>query len=153
MPPSASQGPGARHRRTLRYTEVRAHLHARHARSFRDYGRGSGYRIDGMNHRIDEFTAAMGVVQTRRLKDIVSWKRAYARDTLDPAYPNRLRLPDGMESGFYKYIVFDPIEGGAGKVYELPCHRIMKHPVDLPNTDWVAANHWCVPIHYPRASS
>jgi hypothetical protein len=26
----------------------------------------------------------------------------------------------------------------------------MKHAVDLPNSDWVAENHWCVPIHYPR---
>jgi len=26
----------------------------------------------------------------------------------------------------------------------------MKHNVDLPNTDWVAKNHWCVPIYYNR---
>jgi hypothetical protein len=24
----------------------------------------------------------------------------------------------------------------------------MRHAVDLPNTDWVAENHWCVPLYY-----
>jgi len=29
----------------------------------------------------------------------------------------------------------------------------MGHQVDLPNTDWVAGNHWCVPLYYgPRSS-
>ena len=62
-----------------------------------------------------------------------------------------MQLPDGMVSGFYKYIVFDPIERSTGKVYDQPCHRIMGHQDDLPNTDWVAENHWCVPLYYrPR---
>jgi hypothetical protein len=57
-------------------------------------------------------------------------------------------LPDGMVSGLYKYIVFDPIERSTGKVYDTPCHRITGSSVDLPNTDWVAQNHWCVPLYY-----
>ncbi|WP_342363819.1 DegT/DnrJ/EryC1/StrS family aminotransferase [Terrarubrum flagellatum] len=122
----------------------------KHLRSFRNYGRGSNYTIQGMNHRMHEMTAALAVVQTRRMEEIVAWKRDYAREVLDRAHPNRVRFPDGMESGFYKYIVFDPIEKSTGRVYELPCHRIMRHEVDLPNTDWVAANHWCAPIYYPR---
>ncbi|KAA2244265.1 DegT/DnrJ/EryC1/StrS family aminotransferase [Salinarimonas soli] len=122
----------------------------RHLRSYRDYGRGSGYRIQGLNHRLDEFRAAFGVVQTRRLPEIVAWKQAYAREVLDPAYPNRVRFPEGMTSGYYKYVVFDPIPKSTGRVYELPCHKIAGDPVDLPNTDWVAANHWCVPIYYSR---
>jgi hypothetical protein len=48
----------------------------------------------------------------------------------------------------YKYIVFDPIERSTGKVYDQPCHRIMKTNESLPNTDWVADNHWCVPLYY-----
>jgi len=24
----------------------------------------------------------------------------------------------------------------------------MNHGASLPNTDWVAKNHWCVPIYY-----
>ena len=35
----------------------------------------------------------------------------------------------------------------AGSTTE-PCHRIMGHSVDLPNTDWVAEHHWCVPLYY-----
>ncbi len=124
-----------------------------HVRSYRDYGRGSRYRIQGMNHRIHEFTAALGVVQTHRLGEIVAWKNEYARRELDPVFDNRVKLPEGMVSGYYKYIVFDPIERSTGKVYEEPCHRIMKADQSLPNTEWVAANHWCVPIYYPRGDS
>ena len=53
-----------------------------------------------------------------------------------------------MTSGLYKYVVFDEIPRSTGKVYDLPCHRIMGHPVELPDTDWVASNHWCVPLYY-----
>jgi hypothetical protein len=44
--------------------------------------------------------------------------------------------------------VFDPVERSTGRVYDQPCHRILGRPVDLPNSDWVAANHWCVPLYY-----
>ena len=64
----------------------------------------------------------------------------------------RLQLPDGMVSGLYKYIVFEPIERSTGKVYEMPCHRITGSAVELPNTDWVAQNHWCVPLYYRPAA-
>ena len=30
-----------------------------------------------------------------------------------------------MMSGFYKYIVFEPIERSTGKVYDEPCHRVL----------------------------
>ena len=53
-----------------------------------------------------------------------------------------------MTSGFYKYIVFNSIEKSTGRVYEEPCHRIMGRSDDLPNTDWVAENHLCVPLYY-----
>lgn len=125
----------------------------KHIRSYRDYGRGSGYRIKSLNHRMDEFHAAFGLVQIRRMPEIVSWKQAYAREVLDPVYADRVRLPDGMTSGYYKYIVFEPITATTGKVYENPCHRLMKMDADLPNTDWIANNHWCVPIYYPRDST
>jgi hypothetical protein len=30
----------------------------------------------------------------------------------------------------------------------------MGHRVDLPVTDWIAENHWCVPLYYrPEAKS
>ena len=120
------------------------------ARTFRNYGKPD-HEVTGLNLRMNEFTAAIGVVQVERLDDIVAWKNDAARTLLDDAHPSRLRLPDGMTSGYYKYIVFEPIERSTGKVYDTPCHRILGHSVDLPNSDWVAANHWCVPLYYQPA--
>jgi dTDP-4-amino-4,6-dideoxygalactose transaminase len=100
---------------------------------------------------MSEFTAAIGLLQTERLDEIVARKNAIAREQLDPVYRTRLELPEGMTSGLYKYVVFEPIERSTGKVYEDPCHRIMGTADDLPNTDWVAQNHWCVPLYYAPA--
>ena len=118
-----------------------------YARQYRNYGKFK-YKIEGLNYRINEFTAALGCIQTDRLDDIVAWKNEYAQKYLDPKYNNRVLFPEGMISGYYKYIVFDPIEKSTGKVYDQPCHKIMKKDYDLPNTDWVARNHWCVPLYY-----
>ena len=121
-----------------------------HARAFRNYGKPV-YEIEGLNFRMSEFTAALGLLQVERLEEIVSWKNGVAREHLDPLYPGRLELPDGMTSGLYKYIVFDWLERSTGRVYDEPCHRIMGHQVELPNTDWVARNHSCVPLYYRPA--
>ena len=118
-----------------------------HARDFRNYGKPS-YQVSGLNFRMSEFTAALGLVQIERLPEIVQWKNATARAELDPLYPSRLELPEGMVSGLYKYIVFDWLERSTGRVYDQPCHRIMSHDVDLPNSDWVARSHSCVPLYY-----
>jgi perosamine synthetase len=121
-----------------------------HARAFRNYGKPD-HRVQGLNQRMSEFTAAIGLLQTERLEEIVERKNEIARERLDPLYPSRLELPDGMRSGLYKYVVFEPIERSTGKVYEDPCHRIMGTGDELPNTDWVAENHWCVPLYYAPA--
>jgi dTDP-4-amino-4,6-dideoxygalactose transaminase len=122
------------------------------AREYRNYGKPD-YKVAGLNFRMSEFTAAIGIVQTERLDDIVDWKNRVAREHIDAAHPSRLQLPEGMTSGLYKYIVFDPIERSTGKVYDQPCHRIMGHTDDLPNADWIAENHWCVPLYYrPEAT-
>ena len=123
-----------------------------HARAFRNYGKPS-YEIPGLNFRMNEFTAAMGLVQIERLPEIVAFKNAVARDELNARYPSRLELPDGMVSGLYKYIVFDWLERSTGRVYDEPCHRIMGHDVELPNSDWVARNHSCVPLYYRPESA
>jgi perosamine synthetase len=117
------------------------------ARAYRNYGKPT-HQVEGLNFRMSEFTAAIGLVQTERLEEIVAWKNAAARRWLDPLHANRLQLPQGMASGLYKYIVFDPVERSSGKVYETPCHRLMGHDVELPNSDWVADHHWCVPLYY-----
>jgi dTDP-4-amino-4,6-dideoxygalactose transaminase len=118
-----------------------------HARAFRNYGKPS-YDVEGLNFRMSEFTAALGLVQIERLPEIVAWKNDVARRHLDPEFAARLELPPGMSSGLYKYIVFDWLERSTGRVYDEPCHRIMAHHTDLPNTDWVARNHSCVPLYY-----
>jgi dTDP-4-amino-4,6-dideoxygalactose transaminase len=117
------------------------------AKAFRNYGKPD-HAVRGLNFRMNEFTAALGIVNTERLDEIVAFKNAAARETLDPVHPGRLQLPEGMTSGLYKYIVFEAIEHSTGRVYDTPCHRLMDHSVDLPNTDWVAANHSCVPLYY-----
>jgi dTDP-4-amino-4,6-dideoxygalactose transaminase len=123
-----------------------------YARAFRNYGKPS-YEVPGLNFRMNEFTAALGLVQIERLPEIVAWKNSVARSDLDPRYPARLQLPDGMVSGLYKYIVFDWLERSTGRVYDEPCHRIMGHQVELPNSDWVARNHSCVPLYYRPESA
>jgi dTDP-4-amino-4,6-dideoxygalactose transaminase len=117
------------------------------ARAFREYGKPD-YTRPGLNYRMHEFTAALGVVGVERLDEIAAWKRAVAAERLDPVHPHRVQLPDGMESGYYKYIVFEAIPRSTGKVYDEPCHRVLGHRVDMPNTDWLAQNHWCVPLYY-----
>jgi perosamine synthetase len=118
-----------------------------HARAFRNYGKPT-HEVHGLNFRMSEFTAALGLVQIERLPEIVTWKNEVARTRLDPQYASRLELPDGMTSGLYKYIVFDWLERSTGRVYDEPCHRILGRDVELPNTDWVARNHSCVPLYY-----
>jgi dTDP-4-amino-4,6-dideoxygalactose transaminase len=118
-----------------------------YARAYRNYGKPT-YEVAGLNFRMSEFTAALALLQVERMPEIVEWKNEVARERLDPAYPSRLELPEGMVSGLYKYIVFDWLEKSTGRVYDEPCHRIMGHDVSLPNTDWVARNHSCVPLYY-----
>ena len=117
------------------------------ARRFRDYGKPD-YSTAGLNFRMTEFTAALGIIAVERMDEIAAWKNDVARRLLDASHPARIALPQGMTSGLYKYIVFDEIELSTGRVYSEPCHRIMRHSVSLPNTDWVAENHWCVPLYY-----
>jgi dTDP-4-amino-4,6-dideoxygalactose transaminase len=117
------------------------------ARDFRNYGKPT-HEVHGLNFRMSEFTAALGLLQIERMPEIVAFKNDVARAELDSRYPSRLELPDGMTSGLYKYIVFDWLERSTGRVYDEPCHRIMGHDVDLPNSDWVARNHSCVPLYY-----
>lgn len=117
------------------------------ARRYRNYGKPD-YALEGLNYRMSEFTAALGAIQVDRLEELVAWKNAYARQHLDPCFPHRVRLPEGMVSGCYKYIVFDPIERSTGKVYDTPCHVTMQRGGSFPNAEWIAQHHWCVPLYY-----
>jgi dTDP-4-amino-4,6-dideoxygalactose transaminase len=120
---------------------------AEYAKLYRNYGKFD-YKVEGLNYRINEFSAAIGCTQVERIDEIVAWKNNYANNHLDPTFSNRVVFPEGMISGYYKYIVFDPIEKSTGKVYDQPCHKIMGKNYDLPITDWIVQNHWCVPLYY-----
>jgi dTDP-4-amino-4,6-dideoxygalactose transaminase len=117
------------------------------AKKYRNYGKFD-YKVEGLNYRMSEFTAAIGCVQVDRQDDIIDWKNEYAKNNLDKKYQNRVIFPEGMVSGYYKYIVFNQIKKSTGKVYDQPCHKIMDRSYDLTNTDWIAQNHWCVPLYY-----
>ena len=43
------------------------------ARKFRNYGKFE-HEVDGLNFRMSEFTAALGLVQAERMEEIVAWK-------------------------------------------------------------------------------
>ena len=87
------------------------------AKAYRNYGKFD-YKVAGLNYRPSEFTAALGVVQVDRMDEITAWKNDVAQNHLNKRYVKRLQLPDGMISGLYKYIVFEPIEKSTGKVYD-----------------------------------
>jgi dTDP-4-amino-4,6-dideoxygalactose transaminase len=105
---------------------------------------------NGFNFRLNEFTAALGILQTERLPKIVEWKRKLAQK-YDQIFERRVQFPKGMESGYYKYIVFDypELKEQTGQVFG---------PGDLgtgieglpylENSKWVGEHHQCVPIYY-----
>ncbi|MBT4889020.1 MAG: DegT/DnrJ/EryC1/StrS family aminotransferase [Rhodospirillales bacterium] len=106
---------------------------------------------DGFNYRMNEFTAALGIVQLQRFPQILEWKRELATK-FDQIFEERVQLPEGSISGFYKYIVW----GGAnlaektGQVFgpgDLN-HWIYGSREELPVAEWVAENHQCAPIWY-----
>ena len=56
-----------------------------------------------------------------------------------------------MESGYYKYIVFDTeLTQQTGQVFgprDLG-HRIEGVEADVPNSEWITEHHKCAPIFY-----
>lgn len=124
---------------------------------FRNYGKevleGSivTYPItDGFNYRMNEFTAALGIIQLDRLPRILEWKRCLA-EKYDKIFTRTVKFPEGMVSGYYKYIVFDyELNEETGKVFNNTDfgHIIDGVECELPNSSWVAEHHKCVPIYY-----
>ena len=122
---------------------------------FRNYGKevidGQVYYKyeNGFNFRINEFTAALGIIQTERLPKIVEWKRELAKK-YDQIFDNRVRFPEGMESGYYKYIVFDTdIKQQTGQVFGPRDQGDVISGIDsnVPNSHWITEHHKCAPIY------
>ena len=104
----------------------------------------------GFNYRINEFTSALGIIQLERLPMILEWKTELA-EKYNKIFDNRVKIPEGMKSGYYKYIVFDyAIKEETGKVFNKTDfgNEIEGKLVDLPNSYWIAEHHKCVPIYY-----
>jgi dTDP-4-amino-4,6-dideoxygalactose transaminase len=106
---------------------------------------------DGFNYRMSEFVAALGIVQLENLPAILEWKRALAAK-YDAIFDNRVMLPEGMISGYYKYIVFGypQLKEITGQVFGLNDlgYRIEGINLNMENAEWIAANHQCPPIYY-----
>ncbi|MDO8519924.1 MAG: DegT/DnrJ/EryC1/StrS family aminotransferase, partial [Deltaproteobacteria bacterium] len=125
----------------------------------------------GYNWRLSEPHAAIGLVQIRRLKEILAKRDAigsYYNEALkDCGFGQVLPVPQGSFSNYYKY-VFIPTKSFAdraafkkafkektgvsltGEVYELPLHQ---QPVfqpyatgSFPAADDLCARHICLPI-------
>ena len=126
-------------------------------KKFRNYGKEviNGNIVtypmkEGFNYRISEFTAALGIVQLERLLAVLAWKRELARK-YDQIFDKHVLFPKGMESGYYKYIVFDQdIKEETGKVFNSTDfgNEIEGVTLNLPNSYWVAKHHKCAPIYY-----
>lgn len=124
--------------------------------NYRNYGKevvdGHVYYklMNGFNFRLSEFSAALGMIQLERLNEILEFKRELA-EKYDQIFENRIKFPEGMVSGYYKYIIFDvQISEETGQVFGA---RDLGHIIDgqkdaLPNSKWVAEHHKCVPIYY-----
>jgi perosamine synthetase len=105
---------------------------------------------DGFNFRMNEVTAALGLVQLERLPMVLEWKRKLAAQ-FDQIFERRIKLPKDMISGYYKYIVFDyDLKVETGKVFAQTDFgpEIENIDYDLPNSSWIAEHHRCVPIWY-----
>ena len=114
---------------------------------WRNYGKFD-YNIRGFHARMNEITAALGLVQLERLPLILDWKRCLA-EKYDQVFERRIEFPKGMVSGYYKYIIFDTeVTEETGKVFGELCHEIMCSGDDLPGASWVKAHHACPPMYY-----
>ena len=126
------------------------------AKKYRNYGKNVidgvvTYPIKkGFNYRINEMTAALGIVQMEQAPRILTWKRELAQK-YDEIFDNRVRFPEGMTSGYYKYIVFDyDLREVTGQVFgpnDLG-YRIEGLNMELINSEWVTQHHKCAPIYY-----
>jgi dTDP-4-amino-4,6-dideoxygalactose transaminase len=143
-------------------------------RLLRDYGKPSRWISSsvqfGLNWRLNELAAIVGVAQLRRLDEFIAWReRIAALYNRELAGTQSLRLIRPRDrSSWYKYIVkLPPLiareratalmrERGvelSGGVYEIPLHRqpVFAGQFDIkcfPSADEFCARHVCLPLYY-----
>ena len=131
------------------------------ARGYIYYGKPNDYASTGLNWKMNEFTSAIGVLQTLRLSEIVKVKNAYVDTNLRTKHPNTVNLPTDMVSGYFKYIVFDnnisdkdrqfhdgKRIGKKTPVFNELCHNIIDGLGVVPTTEDIQDNHWCMRVEY-----
>jgi perosamine synthetase len=147
----------------------------RRAGIFRDQGK-SGFERNlhvelGNNWRMSEIHAVIGIYQFRRLEEFVAHRRKIARvydeglDEVNGLTP--VRMPEGVESNYYKYAAFldrgidrDAVKKElrekyavslSGEVYEIPCHLQpifsgLSNEGDFPVAEDLCRRMICLPI-------
>jgi dTDP-4-amino-4,6-dideoxygalactose transaminase len=148
---------------------------AEEARVYRDQGK-AGFTANvhtrlGYNWRLSELHAILGAAQLARLDEFIATRQRLAR-----FYDNGLRqipgvhpvrIPDGFESNYYKYVAILPRGADraafrkrlreefevflSGEVYELPCHEQpvfapLANDEKFPVAEDLCRRHVCLPI-------
>lgn len=138
-----------------------------------------GNRISELGHnwRLSEVTALMALQQTRKAKALFADRKAtaayYDRELSNLAEATPLKMPAGLDSTFYKYVMYlkpglsrDALKklmkeryqvSLTGEVYDVPCHREpvwQAHPEasvnagdKFPGAEEIAARHFCLPLY------
>jgi perosamine synthetase len=123
---------------------------AEEVRRFCNYGKyqaaGLRYSGVGFNFRMSEWTSAIGMLQMRRLNEILDLRNA-AADKLRAVCPP---LVESENSNWYKYIVpaSFPAKKVAGRVYASSDQLTATMDVAgvFPNAEWIGSGHKCLPI-------
>ena len=123
-----------------------------HARLFRNYGKME-YKVEGLNFRMSEFTAAIALVQAERLEEIVAWKNEVARARARP----RARRPapatrrHGLRLLQVRHLRPDRALDRQGLRRALPPHHGSRGRPRRTRTG-SPSHHWCVPLYYRPAA-
>ena len=143
--------------------------------SIRQFGRSSKKSTlhigPGSNYKMNEFSAALGVIELQRIDSRIARRREIAQryqHHLRDSHYNVFKDKEGLIGSYYKQIITSDIvpkaqiekfflERGAhltGGVYDFPLHKQprmspwMKRKV-FKNADWFAHHHFCPPC-YPE---
>lgn len=122
------------------------------AKRYRAYGKHvvNGvieYEAEGMNLRMDEFAAAIAIVQLENLEGIIAGRKRDARKLLE-VLP---RMFNDRPSNFYKYIVREePGWKTTGAVYRwsdqlVHCLKAVNKISSMKNSSTWAESHMCLP--------
>ena len=120
--------------------------------AYRNYGKPD-HRVAGLNFRMSEFTAALALVQTERMEEIVAAKNAVSARAPRSCSSRTAPAPghDGLRA--LQVHRLRPHRALDRQGLRRAVHRIMGTGDDLPNGDWVGEHHWCAPLYFHQATN